>query len=123
LAPLARALLQRRYPDAVLVSALDRESTRPLLARIAAELAERWDESAKVPESVRSLEASARAELDADEATAGDADDEDLAGAVDDEAADATSASTLDDLLAAAGRRPKKPRDATTPRRHAVKGP
>ncbi len=35
--------------DGVLVSAIDRESTRPLLERIAHELRERWDESATIP--------------------------------------------------------------------------
>jgi GTP-binding protein HflX len=47
-----RKILQKRYPEAVLLSAEDRNSTRPLVARIAEELAERWDRSAKVPEPV-----------------------------------------------------------------------
>jgi GTP-binding protein HflX len=40
---------KRGGEDAVLVSATHRESTRALLALIAERLAERWDESAKVP--------------------------------------------------------------------------
>ncbi len=43
------AQLLRERPDAVLLSAHDRETTRPLIERIAAELAERWEASAKVP--------------------------------------------------------------------------
>ena len=43
----ARLVLGR--DDAVLISAVDRESTRALLDRIAAELASRWAESALVP--------------------------------------------------------------------------
>jgi GTPase len=111
LAPLARALLQRRYPDAVLVSALDRESTRPLLARIASELAERWDESAKVPEAVSTVDLAA---LDEPEEESGERE-----VAHEDE----TSASTLDGLLAAAGRRLKKPREPGASRRQAAKLP
>jgi len=42
-------LLGRERPDAVLVCARDRETTRPLIERIAAILAERWEASAKVP--------------------------------------------------------------------------
>jgi len=45
LAPIARALLARTNPEAVLVSALDRESTRPLIDRIAEGLADRWTAS------------------------------------------------------------------------------
>lgn len=52
LAPLARRLLEKKYPSAVVLSAVERESTRPLLTRIARELAERWDSSAKVPEPI-----------------------------------------------------------------------
>jgi GTP-binding protein HflX len=49
LAAIDRKILQKQYPDAVLLTAVDRESTRPLLARLATELAERWDQSAKMP--------------------------------------------------------------------------
>ena len=42
-------ILQKKYPDGCQVSALDRESMRPLLHRLAVELAERWDQSAKMP--------------------------------------------------------------------------
>ncbi len=96
LANIEQKILQRRYPDSVLVSALDRESTRPLLERIARELAERWDASAKTPvvaeESVRDLEE-----------------------AIEEEPA---HASTLEDLLRAAGRRVKRvPAETAGPRR------
>jgi len=41
--------LERGYPDAALVSATHRETTRPLIERIARELAEKWERSAKGP--------------------------------------------------------------------------
>ncbi len=41
--------LRREFGDAVFVSALQRETTRPLIERIARELAERWDASARGP--------------------------------------------------------------------------
>ena len=93
LAPLDRKILQRRYPDAILVSALDRESTRPLLARLASELAERWDRSARVPVAVAAVE-------DAPSGEEGAPSDEHDAPPSGD-----THASTLDELLRAAGRR------------------
>ena len=83
---LERKVVQKKYPEAVLVSALDRESTRPLLARLANELKERWDESAKTPDVV------------VDEEIAPELDERD----------DDVQASTLDDLLRAAGRRVKR---------------
>ena len=49
LAPLELEGLRRELPDAVLVSATQRSSTEPLLARIAAELAERWEAARTVP--------------------------------------------------------------------------
>jgi GTPase len=42
-------LLERSEPDAAFVSATQRESTRPLIERIARELAEKWDRSARGP--------------------------------------------------------------------------
>lgn len=97
LSTIEQRILQRRYPDAVLVSALDRESTRPLVERIARELAERWDASAKTP--AVAAEESAR-----------DLDDE--------REEDLVEASTLDDLLRAAGRRVKRAHPETaSPRR------
>jgi GTPase len=59
LSPLDRSLLQRKYPDAVLLSAMDRDSTRPLVGRIAEVLGERWARSAKPPEELycKSLQA------------------------------------------------------------------
>lgn len=88
LAPLDRKILQRRYPDAVLVSAVERESTRPLLERLARELKDRWEQSAKVPAPPPSEEAAA-----------------DAAEPEPEEDERAVHASTLDELLRAAGRR------------------
>jgi GTP-binding protein HflX len=47
--PLEGQILTRRHRGAILVSATDRESTRPLLAAIAERLADRWERSAKTP--------------------------------------------------------------------------
>ena len=90
----ARGLLQKANPDAVLVSALERESTRPLVERIARELAERWDMSAKTPaadtDGVEGREESEERDEESEERD------------------EAEHASTLDDLLRAAGRRVKR---------------
>ena len=50
LEPGAARLLTRTMFDAVVLTATDRETTRGLIAAIAAKLAERWEESANVPE-------------------------------------------------------------------------
>ena len=42
--------LRREYPHAEFVSATERETTRPLIERVARELAEKWQASAKGPE-------------------------------------------------------------------------
>jgi GTPase len=47
--PAARRMLARTHPDAVLLSATRRDSTRPLIERMARELAGRWEQSAKGP--------------------------------------------------------------------------
>jgi GTP-binding protein HflX len=44
-----RGWLQRAHPEAALVSATHRETTRPLIERIAHELEEKWQRSAKGP--------------------------------------------------------------------------
>jgi GTP-binding protein HflX len=49
LEPVEARILARSRPGAVLVSATRRETTRALLERIASELAERWERSAKTP--------------------------------------------------------------------------
>jgi len=49
LAKIDAKILQKKHPEAVQVSAMQRESMRPLLKRLAVELAERWDRSAKGP--------------------------------------------------------------------------
>jgi GTP-binding protein HflX len=48
-APAELRLLTRAHPDAALVSATHRESTRPLIDRIARELAGKWERSARGP--------------------------------------------------------------------------
>jgi len=101
LSPLDRKILQKKYPDAILLSALDRESTRPLLARLATELAERWDQSARPV--ITPLE---------DESLLEEGKDED-AGEPDEEA---MHASTLEELLRAAGRRGRAARGLDDPR-------
>ncbi len=47
--------IARSHPEAVVVSATDRESLRPLIDRIARELAYRWDLAAKTPHSEAAL--------------------------------------------------------------------
>jgi GTP-binding protein HflX len=47
--PLALRALRHEYPDAELVCANDRETTRSLIDRVARELAEKWQASAKGP--------------------------------------------------------------------------
>lgn len=77
--------LERSYPDAgcVLVSATHRETTRPLIERIARELAEKWERSAKGP--------NVEPEGLVDETRSEREDDREL--------------TTLDDMLRAAGKR------------------
>jgi GTPase len=91
LSPIDRKILQKKYPDAILLSAAIRESTRPLLARIAIELAERWDQSAKMP-----------AALPAEDAAPSEPEPP-----VDDDDGSLVHATTLDELLQAGGRRGK----------------
>jgi GTPase len=49
LEPMHLRSLQRQHPDAAFVSAIRRESTRPLIERLATELAGKWAASAKGP--------------------------------------------------------------------------
>jgi GTPase len=94
LTPIDRKILQKRYPEAILLSALDRESTRPLLSRLASELAERWDQSARVP------------------AAPVDEPEEAIEPEPSEPEESAMHASTLDELLRAAGRRARANRDS-----------
>ena len=102
LAPFASKLLQKKYPNAVVLAAVERETTRPLLARIAHELAERWDYSAKVPEPIPT-----EPMLHDEDPESGDAeavlgvDPDHIEGSADE-------GSTLDDLLRLSGRRVKR---------------
>jgi GTP-binding protein HflX len=104
LAPIERALLARRTPDAVLLSAMDRPSTRPLIDRIAKELAERWDESARVPPAPLT-----EADLELAALESGEGSDSGESGKGSD-GEPVVEASTLDELLRAAGRRPRPPK-------------
>jgi GTP-binding protein HflX len=94
LAPIDRKILQKKHPDAILLSAFERESTRPLLSRIAGELAERWDQSARMPIATVADEPPADDGAEADDT--------------------AIHATTLDELLRAAGRRSRASRDGGT---------
>ena len=76
-------ILQKKFPDAVLVSARSRETTTDLIARIAKDLAERWDLAAR-PQPPPSDEPPVVDDTPEEEPV---------------------HASTLDELLAAAGRR------------------
>jgi len=60
LEPAEHRALARAHPDAIFVSADNRETTRPLIERIARELAAKWEASAKGP----SVEPSVGAEAD-----------------------------------------------------------
>lgn len=82
-------LLHKPMPgafDVVQVSALDRASTRPVIEAIARLLQERWDQSAKPPPVAEDVAPPAEVEVEAAP----------------------RSVDTLDDLLRAAGRRPKR---------------
>ena len=98
--PLHARILERSHPDAIFLSALDRETTRVLVSRVAEALAERWDRAAKGPittpeESTRDLAALGLL-LDPDEPTASQ------------ERPLGHDGTTLDDLLRRAGKRVKK---------------
>ena len=94
LEPAAASLLVRTMFDAVVLTATDRETTRALIAAIAAKLAERWEESASVPE----------VDLYRAEPVA-----EDVESGVEPlEAVDPTGQTTLEEMLAAAGGRKKR---------------
>ncbi|MBX3191405.1 MAG: GTPase HflX [Labilithrix sp.] len=90
-APFAHKLLEKKQPDAIFLSASQRETTRPLLVRIARDLQERWHESAKVPDPPPTEEDLAR-DLAEEDALAGHAD----------------QGATLDELLRMGGRRVKR---------------
>jgi GTP-binding protein HflX len=49
LEPSERWALERSHPEAAFVSAITRETTRPLIERIARELASKWEASSKGP--------------------------------------------------------------------------
>jgi GTP-binding protein HflX len=84
-------MLEREHPDAVLVSATQRETTRPLIARIAIELADKWQRAARGPD-VEPETVEADAELEEQGGSEGDAG----AGA---------AMTTVEEMLQAAGKR------------------
>ncbi len=84
LEPIARKALAHAHPDALLVTATQRETLRPLIERLATELASRWEAAAKVPSSAGSEHALPDVEAE--------------------KAPDEDELTTLDALLAAAGR-------------------
>lgn len=84
LEPTERWALERSYRDAAFVSAVARETTRPLIERIARELASKWEASSKGP----SLSPDAAPDL--------------VAG---DDSTEETEMTTVDQMLRAAGKR------------------
>jgi GTP-binding protein HflX len=87
-------MIERHHPGAALVSALRRETTRPLIERIARELAEKWDRSAKGPSVEPGL-------------SGGEEDDVDVEGTA---RPDESEMTTVDEMLRAAGKRGSRSR-------------
>ncbi len=81
-------LLARTHPDSILVSATHRETTRDLLARIAGALAERWEQSAKIPPVIEAGEDAPADEAERDRRDEGDGE-----------------MTTIDEMLKRAGKR------------------
>ena len=77
----------------MLLAATQRETTRALIERLAAELQAKWDEAAKAPEAA---------------ALEDDIDDSDFVETVTEQDA-TTESTTLEEMLAASGKRRKKP--------------
>jgi GTP-binding protein HflX len=82
-------MIERHHPGAALVSALRRETTRPLIERIARELADKWDRSAKGPSATPGDDHAGPDERERDEGPQ----------------TDATEMTTVDEMLRAAGKR------------------
>jgi len=98
--PLRRRVLERQYPDAAFVSATLRDTTRPLIERVAQELADKWQASAKgpnvEPEPLAPIDSGLdQAPLEPDEG----------------------QVTSLDDMLRAAGKRVRPPRPIVSPLR------
>jgi GTPase len=96
-APELRAL-GRANPDAVLLSAAKRETTRPLLDRIATELSDRWDAAAQGPRVTPAADDGVAVENAAGEDDAGAGGD--------------AQVTTLAEMLRAAGKRGRRSRVA-----------
>jgi GTP-binding protein HflX len=86
--PVELRALAREHPEAALVSATHRETTRPLIERIAGELADKWERSAKGPSVAPAL-----------------ADGESEAGPLLAPSPPPDEQTTLDQMLRAAGKR------------------
>jgi GTP-binding protein HflX len=84
--PLEATALVRAHAGALLLSATHRETTRALIERVARELAEKWEASAKVPAAVEGASEEAHDEPRVEE----------------------EHAATLDELLRAAGKRVRR---------------
>jgi GTP-binding protein HflX len=95
-----RRALERQYPDAAFVSAIDRATTRPLIDRIAHALAGKWEASAKGPN------------VEPPDAAVPDDDAESAPPREDD-----GEIASLDAMLRAAGKRVRAPRPAPQIRR------
>lgn len=91
LTPFEQGLMRKQYPESVVLSALDRDTTRPLVERIAIELAERWEQSAKMPSAPPESEAE-----------------------VFEHSPDEHEATTMEEMLAAAGKRPRRKNSVRT---------
>ncbi len=90
LPPAGLAALERSNPQAAFVSATRRETTRPLIDRIASELAEKWEESAKGPSLSRAALEEPDEPGERGERGAGEGD-----------------LTTVEEMLRAAGKRPR----------------
>jgi GTP-binding protein HflX len=80
-------LLERSHPEAAFVSATHRETTRPLIERIARELADKWERSAKGP-SIEPATSRGETETEIEAGRSGD-----------------RQMTTIDEMLRAAGKR------------------
>jgi len=102
LEPLEKLLLLRSNPDAIVLAATDRDSTKPLLARIAKELEERWDASARGP--ILSPDGPSVPNL-------GDVSTDEVSADHDEPLETGSQATTVEEMLAASGKRPKRVRN------------
>ena len=109
--PLKKKLLSRSHPDAIVLAANDRATMKPLLKRIAKDLQERWDASAKGPPLSPDEYAEGLSDLREDVPRGSRGLSDLREGNVDDARQEsANEETTLEEMLAAAGKRPKRAR-------------